>query len=286
EAYQVLEACNLCGNLCGVNRLKGQKGRCRVGKELMVASGNLHLGEEPPISCERGSGNIFFTGCSLRCLYCQNYPISQLGVGRIVTSQELSEMMLLLQNKGAHNVNLVTPTHFVPQIIEAVSLAWEMGFDLPLVYNTSGYETQSALELLDGIIDVYLVDMRYSDDRIAFSLSQAKNYTEINRNAVKIMYSQVGNLKVKDGLATGGLIVRHLVLPDGLAGSEETFEFVQKNVSEKAWISLMNQYFPAYKAFDYESLKRKATREEYQKATRKFSQAGLFNGWVQLEQEG
>jgi len=167
ESYQVLKACKLCGNLCGINRLNGEKGKCKAGLELMVASCNIHCGEEPPISGERGSGNIFFTWCSLRCLYCQNYPISQLGVGRVISSKQLAEKMLSFQKKGCHNVNLVTPTHFIPQIIEGIKEAWERGFHLPLVYNTSGYETKVTLKLLEGIIDIFLVDMRYSDDGVA-----------------------------------------------------------------------------------------------------------------------
>lgn len=282
KAYQILRSCNLCGNLCGANRLNGQKGRCKAAGELMVSSQNIHFGEEPPISGKRGSGNIFFTWCSLRCLYCQNYPISQLGVGRVVTSQELAEMMLYLQKKGCHNVNLVTPTHFIPQIIEGISKAKDMGFHLPLVYNTSGYETKSALKLLEGIIDIYLVDMRYSDNGIANTLSQAKNYARVNRDAVKTMYSQVGNLKIKDGLATQGVIIRHLVLPNKLAGSKKTFEFIQKKVSEKAWVSLMMQYFPAYKALNFKLLNRKTTKKEYQKVFEEFFEVGLSNGWIQL----
>ena len=282
KARSALSSCSLCGNFCGADRIKGEKGKCNSGKELMVSSYNLHFGEEPPISGSSGSGTIFFTNCSLRCVYCQNYPISQLGNGNLVTNDRLAQMMIELQRRGAHNINLVTPTHFVPQIVEAFFVARERGLTLPLVYNTSGYESRENLKLLDGIIDIYLVDMRYSDSRVAQRYSHAKNYVEVNRSAVKEIFSQVGNLITdQKGIAESGLIIRHMVLPSNLAGSEKTFEYIAQKVSDEVWVSLMDQYFPAYQANQHPSLKRKTTSPEYQKAEMAFFDAGLKNGWVQ-----
>ena len=282
KAQALLSFCRLCGNLCGVNRLKNQKGKCNSGKDLIIASHNVHFGEEPPISGNKGSGTIFFTNCSLRCIYCQNYPISQMGNGKVISIQELAEIMMKLQIQGCHNVNFVTPTHFIPQIIEAISYAWELGLSLPLVYNTSGYETVEALKLLRGIIDIYLVDMRYSDDQIASSYSSAKNYVKTNREAVKEMFFQVGDLTTDEkGIAICGLIIRHLILPHNLAGSKKTFEFIKKEIVDTVWISLMNQYFPANQAISHPLLSRRTNRKEYNSAQKEFLQSGLLNAWVQ-----
>jgi len=282
EAYSVFGSCCLCGNRCGVNRLKGEKGRCKSGSEVKVSSYNLHFGEEPPISGTAGSGTIFFTNCSLSCVYCQNYPISQLGNGNPISTKRLARMMMELQARGAHNLNLVTPTHFIPQIVEAFFHAREWGLTLPLVYNTSGYESQEGLELLDGIIDIYLVDMRYSNNKTGELYSGVKNYVEINRTAVKEMFSQVGHLTLDSkGIARSGLIIRHMVLPSGLAGSEKTFQFVAQQISNEVWVSVMDQYFPAHRAERYPALERKTTWDEYLKAEKAFFDSGLKNGWVQ-----
>jgi len=282
KARSLLSSCRLCGNLCGVNRLSDQKGKCNSGKDLMIASYNVHFGEEPPVSGNKGSGTIFFTNCSLRCIYCQNYPISQLGNGKVISVQELAEIMMELQIQGCHNVNFVTPTHFIPQIVEATFYAWEMGFYLPLVYNTSGYETVEGLKLLEGVIDIYLVDMRYSDDEVAFSYSSAKNYVKINREAVKEMFSQVGNLITdQNGIAISGLIIRHLILPHNIAGSKKTFEFIKKEIADGVWVSLMNQYFPAHQALEDPLLNRRTTKKEYSLAQKEFQKCGLWNAWVQ-----
>jgi len=282
EGYKILSSCHLCGFECGVNRLKGEKGRCRSGKEVLISSCNLHFGEEPPISGEKGSGTIFFTNCSLSCVYCQNYPISQMGKGKKVTTIELAEKFLDLERKGAHNLNLVTPTHFIPQILEALSFAWDKGFSLPLVYNTSGYESEEALTLLDGVIDIYLPDMRYSEDDKAFTFSQAKEYVKINQRNIKEMFRQTGNLKLdSSGMAISGIIVRHLVLPENIAGSFKTFEFLAKEVLDKVWISLMGQYFPAYRAKEFPPLDRRIKKSEYDLAFNYFDSCGLSCGWVQ-----
>jgi putative pyruvate formate lyase activating enzyme len=281
-AFALLESCRVCPRRCGVNRLKGELGFCGVGRNAKVASYNVHTGEEPPISGTQGSGTIFFSGCNMRCLYCQNFPISQLRNGREVTAQELANMMLDLQTKGCHNVNLVTPTHFVPQILEGLSCAWQRGFDLPLVYNTSGYDSLESLRLLDGIIEVYLPDMRYSDNETAERFSSAEDYVEVNRKAIKEMFEQVGNLVTdRSGIARRGLIIRHLILPNKLTGSKETFQFVRREVSGEACVSLMGQYFPSFRAEECVSINRKITPEEYESTVESFFESGLSRGWIQ-----
>jgi putative pyruvate formate lyase activating enzyme len=218
-SYKLLESCRVCPRECGVNRLEDNKsGFCKSGLNPVISSVSPHHGEEPPLSGTRGSGTIFFTNCNLRCVYCQNYPISQMGNGAERTPGELACQMLYLQEQGCHNLNLVTPTHFMPQILRALGIARERGFTLPIVYNTSGYESLEALRLLDGIVDIYLPDMRYSDDTIALKYSIAPHYPEINRAAIKEMYRQVGNLVLDEmGIARQGLIIRHLILPDGIS---------------------------------------------------------------------
>ncbi len=282
KANALLEKCVVCPRECKVNRLKGEIGFCGIGKNPRVASYNVHHGEEPPISGTKGSGTIFFSGCNLRCMYCQNFPISQMRHGKEVSTQELAGMMLYLQSKGCHNVNLVTPTHMVPQIIEALAFAWEKDFHLPLVYNTSGYDSLRSLRLLDGIIDIYLPDMRYSDDSAANKLSSVDNYVEMNRMAIKEMYGQVGNLAADDqGIAQKGLIIRHLILPNNSAGSEKTFRFIKQELSEETYLSLMGQYFPSYKAGKCVLIDRKITPGEYESAVESFFESGLSRGWMQ-----
>jgi putative pyruvate formate lyase activating enzyme len=282
KADALLEECTGCPRECGVNRLKGEIGFCGIGRRPKVASFNLHTGEEPPISGVKGSGTIFFSGCNLRCRYCQNFPISQMRNGEEITTEKLAAMMLHLQSKGSHNVNFVTPSHVVPQILEALLLARERGFDLPLVYNTSGYDAIGSLQLLEGIIDVYLPDMRYSDDRTAARLSSVEDYVEVNRKAIIEMYRQVGNLRVDEqGLAKKGVIIRHLILPDNQAGSEPTFRFIREEISDQVRVSLMGQYFPSFRAGECVSIDRKITPEEYESALNSFFDSGLSRGWIQ-----
>ena len=282
-AYKLLEACRVCPRECGVNRLKNDKlGFCRSGLNPVISSVSPHHGEEPPLSGTKGSGTIFFTNCNLRCLYCQNYPISQLGNGAERTPGELACQMLWLQEQGCHNLNLVTPTHFMPQILKALGIARDRGFNLPIVYNTSGYEAVESLRLLDGIVDIYLPDMRYSDDKAALKYSIAPHYPEINRAAVKEMYRQVGNLAFdENGIAKRGIIIRHLVLPNGLSGTESIMKFLAEEISRDVYISLMSQYFPAYKANGHKELSRRTTTDEYNDACRIMEKYGLENGWVQ-----
>jgi putative pyruvate formate lyase activating enzyme len=285
-AYALLAPCRLCPRECGVDRLAGEEGFCRSGAQPKVASWTLHPWEEPPISGTRGSGTIFFSGCTGRCLFCQNYPISQLGVGNVVTVARLAEMMVELQQRGAHNVNLVTPTHFVPQILAALPLATEMGLCLPLVYNSSGYESVEVLRLLDGVVDVWLPDAKYADDDVARRLSGFSRYVEHNRAALREMHRQVGDeLPLDDqGIARQGLIVRHMVLPGGLASTREVLTWIAGELSPHVYISLMGQYFPAYRAVHHPSLGRKLTAEEYEEALAAFDEADLERGWRQAHE--
>jgi putative pyruvate formate lyase activating enzyme len=282
-AYQLLEPCHVCPRECGVNRLKNDKlGFCRSGLNPVVSSASAHHGEEPPLSGTKGSGTIFFTNCNLKCVYCQNYPISQMGNGAERMPGELACQMLSLQEQGCHNLNLVTPTHFMPQILKALGIARERGFILPIVYNTSGYESVESLKLLDGIVDIYLPDMRYADDAVAMKLSIAPHYPEINRAAIKEMFRQVGNLALDEsGIATRGLIVRHLVLPNGLSGTERIMKFLAEEISRDVYVSLMSQYFPAYKAKENRDINRRINEQEYDEAYDIKMKYGLTNGWVQ-----
>ncbi len=283
EAYQLLEACRVCPRECGVNRLNDDKlGFCRSGLNPVISSVSPHHGEEPPLSGTKGSGTIFFTNCNLRCVYCQNYPISQMGNGAERTVGELACQMMSLQEAGCHNLNLVTPTHFVPQILKALGIALERGFALPIVYNTSGYESLETLRLLDGIVDIYLPDMRYNDNAVALKYSVAPHYVEVNRAAIREMYRQVGNLALdENGVAKRGLIIRHLVLPGGLSGTEGVMKFLAEEISQEVYVSLMSQYFPAYNTGEFPEIDRRITEAEYDAAYDSKVRYGLKNGWVQ-----
>lgn len=282
KARKLLSPCSLCPRHCGVDRLKGEKGFCKTGIDAPVSSRNLHHGEEPPISGYRGSGTIFFSNCNLKCVFCQNYPISQMGVGGDVSARELGDIMLTLQRRGAHNINFVTPSHVVHAIISALVYAIEGGLRIPLVYNSSGYDSLEELELLDGIIDIYMPDMKYSDDEVAKKYSNAPNYVEVNRKAIKEMHRQVGTLVMdEEGIALRGLLIRHLVLPEGLAGTEDVLAFIANEISKDTYISLMSQYFPTNKAFQYPEISRMVNRSEYRKAVDMLHRFGLENGYIQ-----
>jgi putative pyruvate formate lyase activating enzyme len=282
-AYRLLEACRVCPRECGVNRLEDNRlGFCRSGLNPMISSVSPHHGEEPPLSGTKGSGTIFFTNCNLRCVYCQNYPISQLGNGAERTPGELACQMLWLQEQGCHNLNLVTPTHFVPQILKALGLARERGLTLPIVYNTSGYDSVETLKLLDGIVDIYLPDMRYGDNKAAMQYSVAPHYVEVNQAAIREMYRQVGNMVMDDrGIATRGLIIRHLVLPGGISGTEQVMKFLAGEISKDVYISLMSQYFPAFKSVEHSEINRRISEQEYDEAYSLKTTYGLKKGWVQ-----
>jgi putative pyruvate formate lyase activating enzyme len=281
-SYARLRRCDLCPHECGVNRLAGETGVCRSGFRPRVASANVHRGEEPPISGTRGSGTIFFSGCTLRCRFCQNFPISQLGNGADLSTLGLAEKMLGLQKRGVHNINFVTPTHFLPQILAALCLAIPRGFRLPLVWNSSGYEKVDALRLLDGVVDVYLPDMKYAAEEPAVTFSSAPGYRGANRGAVAEMLRQAGQLEMdEEGIAVRGLIVRHLVLPEGAAGSGETLRWIAGNLGPGTHVALMNQFFPAHSAAEIHGIHRKITEEEYDEAVEALEEAGHENGWVQ-----
>jgi len=282
EAYRRLKSCDICPHDCGVNRIKGERGVCGAGLLPKIASANVHTGEEPPISGENGSGTIFLSGCSLKCRFCQNFPISQLGNGAELTTKELAGRMVKLQKQGVHNINFVTPTHYLPQILAALWLAIPQGFSLPLVWNSSGYEKVDALQLLDGIVNIFLPDMKYSIDDAAVRLSSAPGYRDINRSAVSEMLRQVGHLSLDDdGLAEKGLIIRHLVLPEGLSGTRDTLKWIAGNLGHETHISLMKQYFPAHLAIETAGISRKITDNEYEQAVEWLEEFDLENGWVQ-----
>ena len=283
QARERLRHCMLCPRACGVDRLAGEVGYCRSGSAAKVASYNVHMWEEPPISGVGGSGTIFFSNCTARCLFCQNYPISQLGGGKEVSDQRLAEMMLWLQTHGCHNINLVTPTHFVPQIIHAAQRAAESGLRIPLVYNTSGYDRVETLALLDGIIDIYLPDAKYADDRVAREISGFAGYVAANRAALQEMRRQVGSALVMDsrGLAQRGMVIRHLVLPDDLSQTRAVLSWIAHELGAETYVSLMAQFFPAYRANERPPLDRRLSRAEYRDALAALSELGLENGWRQ-----
>jgi putative pyruvate formate lyase activating enzyme len=278
-----LAACDLCPRRCGVNRLQGERGYCRAGVRAQVASANVHMWEEPPLSGWNGSGTIFFSNCTARCLFCQNYPISRLGVGNEVDAERLAEMLLDLQRQGCHNINLVTPTHYVPQFLEALEIAAQEGLHLPILYNTSGYDALETLHLLDGIVDIYLPDSKYADDTVAQRLSGYRDYVVHNRIALQEMLRQVGTALVLDAddMAMRGMIIRHLVLPQGLSQTRAVLAWIAAHLSRDIHISLMSQYFPADQAVGDPDLGRGLTPEEYQEALDAFEELGLENGWQQ-----
>jgi putative pyruvate formate lyase activating enzyme len=281
KGRKILLKCTLCPRRCKVNRIEGETGFCECDWRLKVASYNLHFGEEPPLSGNNGSGTIFLSHCNLHCVYCQNYSISQMGVGNYTTIEEMAEMMVKLQKRGAHNINFVTPNHFVPQIIESIRVARDEGLEIPIVYNTSGYDSVFSLKLLSGIVDIYLVDMRYSDPQYSLKYSGAKNYVRVNRKALKEMYRQVGDLVLKDSIAQRGIIVRHLILPENVSGTEDTFRFLSEEISKDTYISLMDQYFPCFKVLKDKKLSRRITKDEYRDALGLMEKYGLGRGWIQ-----
>ena len=273
--YQRLSPCVLCPNECRVDRLAGEKGLCQVADRPMVSSYGPHFGEESPLVGFGGSGTIFFTYCNMACVYCQNWEISHLGEGEEISVEELARIMLLLQARGCHNINLVTPTHQVPFIVEALKLAAEDGLILPLVYNCGGYESVETLKLLEGIIDIYMPDFKYADPKIAARLSKVKNYPQRAKEALKEMHRQVGDLVIKDGLALRGLLVRHLVLPGGLAGTREVLTFIAREISPNIYVNIMDQYRPCGEAWKYPPLDRPLNPEEYEEALRIAEEVGL-----------
>ena len=275
EAYRRLEACDICARECGVNRRR-TTGVCRTGDRAVVYSYHSHFGEEAPLVGQHGSGTIFFSWCNLLCQYCQNYETSQQGVGREVEPEELAVMMLHLESVGCHNINLVSPSHVVPQILGGLLIAAEAGLRLPLVYNTGGYDSLKTLRLLDGIIDIYMPDTKYADQEVAQRYSKVQRYPQVNRAAIREMHRQVGELILdEEGIAQRGLLVRHLVLPGGLAGTAEIVRFLAEEISKNTYLNVMGQYRPCYRAQSLPPLNRTITHDEYADAVELAHRAGL-----------
>jgi len=280
-----LAECDICPRSCRANRLEGSGGYCRSGKTISVASRCAHHGEEPALSGTRGSGTIFFSGCNLKCIYCQNSQISQgdSGLFESFDSRGLAKMMLYLQDEmHCHNINLVSPTHYVPQIVEAVCEAVPLGLDIPIVYNTNGYDSVKTISMLDGIIDIYLPDIKYASDRWAGKFSGARHYVRHSRLCLLEMYRQVGNLVTDThGVAQRGLIVRHLILPGRLAGSADSLEWLATALSRDITLSIMAQYYPCHLAPNEPLLSRRITPGEYREVVDVVEQLGMGNGWLQ-----
>jgi len=276
-AYARLVSCDICPLQCGVDRIRGELGVCQTGLDAQVSSYGPHPGEERPLSGWRGSGTIFFARCNLRCVFCQNADISQMSSGHEVSAKELAGVMLELQEMGCHNINLVSPSHVVPQILAALEIAAQSGLTLPIVYNTGGYDSLETLALLDGVVDIYMPDMKYGGSERAYQYSRIKDYPRVNQAAVLEMQRQVGDLQFnQDGIAQCGLLVRHLVLPNGLADSELIFKFLAEEVSKNVYLNIMAQYRPAFKAHGYPGLNRRIRDEEYREAIALAKQFGLM----------
>lgn len=283
ELWSLMKSCELCPRECGADRLGGEEGFCQASSQLEVSSFHPHFGEEKPLVGKGGSGTVFFTNCSLRCVFCINWEISQGGEGTRRTTGDLANMMLALQESGCHNINIVTPTHYSPHILLALDLAAEKGLRLPLVYNTCGWERLEILERLDGVIDVYLPDFKYADtDMAAKYSSDARSYPEKTKAALLEMHRQVGVAKPgRDGLMYRGLMIRHLVMPNNVGGTRRVIEWIAENLPKDTYLNIMSQYRPTYKAVDYPEISRPITREEYQDAVQCARNAGLTNLDVQ-----
>ncbi|NLY04976.1 radical SAM protein [Candidatus Sordicultor fermentans] len=273
-----LADCDLCPRNCGVNRLRGERGFCGGGTLAKVASFHPHRGEEFLLSGSQGSGTIFFSGCNMRCVYCQNYSISQRREGEELTEKELTRIMLYLQNRGCHNINLVTPSHFIPQIFRSLLKARENGFTIPVVYNTGGYDKKEVLEKIEGLVDIYLPDMKYAREESAYKYSEAQDYPRINREAVREMFRQVGEVEWgEEGVAKRGLIVRILIIPSLEDEARENLRFLAENVSQNVFISLMRQYRPCYKADLFPELSRSVDERTYREIVAYARELGLRN---------
>lgn len=276
RAVAMLADCIVCGQECRVNRLGGELGVCRGGRHAAVSSCGPHFGEEAPLVGSMGSGTIFFTYCNLSCEFCQNCDISQNGEGDEVSAEEMAGMMLDLQKRGCHNINLVSPSHFVPQFLEALVVAAEKGLRIPLVYNTGGYDSLETLDLLDSVVDIYMPDIKFADDDAGRKYAGAAGYFSVAKQAVKKMHGQVGDLVLDErGIATRGLLIRHLVLPDNLARTEKVMEFLAEEISKNTFVNVMDQYYPAFKAFNYPELSRRITGKEYREAIKAAERVGL-----------
>lgn len=276
-AWEHLQDCDLCARYCHMDRLHGIKGAvCRTGEQAIVHSSGPHHGEEDPLRGRNGSGTIFFSWCNLRCLFCQNWEISHKGIGEPITTDELARLMLSLQSAGCHNINFVSPSHVVAQILAAVEIAAGRGLCLPLVYNTGGYDSPEALDLLDGVVDIYMPDIKYGKSETAHRYSRIRDYVAVNQAAVKEMYRQVGDLVLdSSGIARRGLLIRHLVLPGLLDETEKVLAFIAQEISPNSYLNLMDQYHPCYRADNYPPLNRSLSREEYREALKMADRFGL-----------
>lgn len=282
KILHLMEACRLCPRECDVNRLKGKKGFCGVGAKVMVARAALHMWEEPCISGTKGSGAVFFSGCGLRCCFCQNHDIAIGSRGLAVSVERLGEIFLELKEKGAANINLVTGAHYVPQIIEALKLARMQGMDLPVVYNSSGYEKLETLKLLEGYVDIYLPDLKYMEPDLAQKFSHAPDYVERAKAAIKEMVRQSGSCQFgEDGYIRRGTIVRHLILPGHTKNSRKVLRYLHETYGEEIYISIMNQYTPVREFGEFKELNRKVTKREYEKVLDTAVEMGIQNGFIQ-----
>lgn len=276
KAQRLLESCSVCPRDCKVNRKKGEKGFCRAGFLPKVSSSSPHFGEEQPLVGIHGSGTIFLTHCNLGCLFCQNYSISHLDEGKEISIEQLSRMMVTMQSLNCHNINFVSPTHYVPQILAALPYAIALGLSVPLVYNTGGYDSVETLELLDGIFDIYMPDFKYSTEEIAEEYSQARDYPRVAKQAIKEMFRQVGDLVLDDrGIALRGLLIRHLVLPSGLAGTQNVMQFLSQDISKNTYVNIMAQYYPCGDIPPGSPLSRRISKLEYLQAVEIAKKEGI-----------
>ncbi len=277
-----LSSCEICPHRCKVNRANGIKGRCKCDDKIKIALASIHNFEEPCISGTKGSGTVFFSNCNLNCIYCQNYEISQLGKGKEITIHELAEIFLDQQKNNVHNINLVTPTMYALQIIEAIKIAKKQGLNIPIIYNTNGYENIKTIKLLNGLIDVYLPDLKYFSNTIAVKYSNANNYFKIATEAIKEMYNQVGTAKFdEEGIIKKGVIIRHLVLPNHIQNSKNILKWIKENMPEDVYVSVMAQYFPTYKAKEDAYINRKLTKKEYKEIENYLYTLNIENGYIQ-----
>jgi putative pyruvate formate lyase activating enzyme len=277
---EFLKECRLCPRECRVDRLSGKVGYCRAGAELEVSSTFPHFGEEPPLVGRHGSGTIFLTHCNLRCLFCQNYDITHLGRGEGITPADLARVMVRLQAMGCHNINFVTPTHYVPQIVASLPEAIEMGLRLPIVYNCSGYESPEVIRLLQDIVDIYMPDVKFMDETYSRAFCNAADYPEVIKRVLKEMHRQTGDLVLDpDGIAERGLLIRHLVMPNGVASSETVLKYIAEQISVHSYVNIMDQYRPEYQAHDYPEINRRIHRKEYLEAVQTARRLHLYRGF-------
>jgi putative pyruvate formate lyase activating enzyme len=275
-AYKILNSCTLCPRQCRINRMSGETGSCKTAKQAWVSSYNPHFGEEAPLVGTHGSGTIFFTHCNLMCLFCQNFDISHEGYGQEVSDKQLAAMMVALQQQGCHNINFVTPSHVVPQILSALAIAIQQGLSVPLVYNSGGYDLPATLRLLEGVFDIYMPDFKFWDAQVAETACQAKDYPQIARRALREMHRQVGDLKIdENGIAQKGLLIRHLVLPGGLAGTREIMRFIAREISTNSYVNIMSQYRPCGRAAEIKGFSSLLSKVDFQTALREAAAEGI-----------